>query len=408
MLKVSDYRCGNTEYLYARKSGVLDKLEAVCGTDIKDLVLSYLSDSHTPVLYYWNAFCDGTIPEDIKARLRSEVDECINYTCTGKSSHTSIDFWDIKIQTNTLDDIKSQPITKLLAWIYNKRKKQEDLYRPAAIYEERGDIKTLITGFYQISTNKFIEATCDGILPNFICVMPNELMIRINELSETITDTVVACLYKKKYHHTNTPMPCYIRMINTGLDSICLSNLHMQTAIIYNNPFYIQKTNIITISYYYYLSNENKQLIKVHYEDDTLIIKRILPQKLDDLTPNLINEITFTIYYKFIDGRFHRYLKHVDNIKSKMYERTYYKVDLTNPTDDPLPVIEIAYTWIENSYYIDKHITVYYKDVKYLFMNNVNIKVEETTTVPIDDTCDFVITWNAAGYYDPPVVRRRE
>jgi hypothetical protein len=407
MLKVSDYRYGNNEYLWARKSGVLDKLESVCGTDIKNLVLSYLSDSHAPVLYYWNAFCDDTIPEDVKTKLRSEVDECINYTCIEKANtNIKSDFWDIKIQTNTLDDIKSQPITKLVAWIY-KSKKREDLYIPAAIYEERGDIKTLITGFYQASTNKFIEATCDGILPSLFCVMPGELIITFNKLHYIVTSNAL-CVYKKKYYTENESRPWYIRMINPGIDSICLSDLHMINAVIHNNPFYIQKTNIKNISYSYHLFNENKQLILVQYGDNTLTIGTILPQKLDDLTPDLTNKIYSYVYYKFIDGRFHRDLKRVDNNKSKIFERIYYKVDLTNPTDDPPPIIEITFTGIKNNSYINKRIAVYYKDVKYLFTtDNLNMKVDETTIIPIDDTCNFVIAWNAAGYYDPPVVQRR-
>jgi len=436
MLKVSDYRYGNNEYLWARKSGVLDKLEAVCGTDIKDLVLSYLSDSHAPVLYYWNVFCDDAVSEDIKARLRSEVDECIKYTCTGKSSHTSIDFWDIEMQTVISDDIKKRPITKLLAWVHITDKcinvidesdksadegsaTEESKFKAAAIYEERGAIKTLITGLYDADTNKFIQASCDGVFPGYIN--------RTNTCTTISMEHITHTKYGKILKDESKPVrvnksdskkpyviaPCYITshriVCNLSAEEpINLSDLMLKTVIVHKDPFYIQKTNLESVRYYTgeQVLNE-EQVISVVYKNNTLNIRKTLFKKL--FVPNTPpkHRIGYQLFYKYINGNFYLYNEYINNAACNLREDIYYAIDLENTTDKPSPIIEITHTRIEDGQYKNSRAVVYVDGIKYMYMSKHIIKLNKTITLPLCSSHRIIITKNVAGYYDPPVIQRR-
>jgi hypothetical protein len=433
MLKVSDYRYGNNEYLYARKSGVLNKLEAVCGKDIRDLVLSYVSNSYAPTLYYWNVFCDDTVPEDTKAQLLSEVDECINYTCTGKSSRAAIDFWNIEMQTVIPDDIKKQPITKLLAWVHITDKcidvidksadessaTEESKFKAAAIYEERGDIKTLITGFYQASTNKFIQASCDGVFPGYINRTNTRTTIAMKHIKHTKYGKILRDNYQLEQSKKSDSKklyaiaPCYptsyyIICNLAAEESINLSDLMMKTAIIYKDPFYIQKTNLESVRYYIgeHVLNETR-VISVLYKNNNLDIRKTLFRKLFIPNPSPKHRIGYQLFYKYINGNFYLYNEYINNAARNLREDIYYVIDLENTTNKPSPIIEITHTSIEDGQYKNSRAVVYIDGIKYIYNDDHIIKLNKTITLPLCSSHRIIITKNAAGYYDPPVIQRR-
>jgi hypothetical protein len=428
MLKVSDYRYGNNEYLYARKSGVLNKLEAVCGKDIRDLVLSYVSNSYAPTLYYWNVFCDDTVPEDTKAQLRSEVDECIKYTCTGKSSHNSIDFWNIEMQNPIKSYIKTQPITKLLAWTYigadtdikkyfnynnEEDRAIESPYRPAAIYKERGDIKILITGIYQVDTNNFIEMSCDGVLPSIIWILPTRTLIEMCYLENYKNKKITYMSKKYEFDTSKHPVMRYRDTSVKNGESAHMSDIMLKNAIARDNPYYLISTNITG---YIYECDDNPaglSVVGLLFSKGVFVIHKKYVKKIyESPEGDITNKTHIVDHYRVINGRLYKYMRVLDNKNSDIVRITYYAVDLEVPDGEFPPIIEID-TPNRPVRYTDasiksNNITLYYNGAPYTYTRYTVIKTNETIKIPINHTHNFVIPWNAAGYYDQPVIQRRE